>query len=415
MTQPSDSPNQIRILHTADWHLGKRLERFSRLDEQRAVLAEICEIAEREEVDVVCIAGDIYDTFNPPIEAVEIFYKFVKRLANNGRRPVVAIAGNHDSPDRFETPDPLARECGILLMGYPNSQIAPFDLEGGFSVARSEQGFLEIQMPDKPPFRVLATPYANENRLKTSLGFDNPEEEMRELLANHWKTLAGKYCDRKGVNILMTHLFVLPPGQEEPEEADDEKPILHVGGAQVVYTSAIPDQIQYTALGHIHRSQSMREKPQVRYSGSPISYSMSEAGQQKSVTIIDAVPGKDVTVKQVLLGEGKSCLRKSFEDVPTALQWLSEHQNALVEITIRSETYLKAEERQALYEAHSGIVAIIPELLIENPDSAKNRNEINLERKTEELFSDYFQSRFEQKPSRDLLNLLKEVLSEEDE
>ncbi|MEL6823687.1 MAG: exonuclease subunit SbcD, partial [Calditrichota bacterium] len=104
MTKPSDSPNQIRILHTADWHLGKRLERFSRLDEQRAILAEICDIAEREEVDIVCIAGDVFDTFNPPIEATEIFYKYVKRLANNGRRPVVAIAGNHDSPDRFETP-----------------------------------------------------------------------------------------------------------------------------------------------------------------------------------------------------------------------------------------------------------------------------------------------------------------------
>ncbi|MCB0293286.1 MAG: exonuclease subunit SbcD, partial [Calditrichaeota bacterium] len=101
----------MKILHTADWHLGKRLERFSRLEEQREVLEEICGIAEQEAVDAVIIAGDIYDTFNPASEAVELFYKTVKRLADEGRRAVVAIAGNHDSPDRFAAPEPLAREC----------------------------------------------------------------------------------------------------------------------------------------------------------------------------------------------------------------------------------------------------------------------------------------------------------------
>src|SRR5579872_1513255 len=108
----------MKILHTADWHLGKRLENFSRFEEQVEVLDEICQIADNESADVVIIAGDLFDTFNPTSEAVDLFYKTLKRLANDGKRAVVAIAGNHDSPERIEAPDPLARECGIVFAGF---------------------------------------------------------------------------------------------------------------------------------------------------------------------------------------------------------------------------------------------------------------------------------------------------------
>ena len=219
----------MKILHTADWHLGKRLERFSRLEEQREVLEEICGIAEQEAVDAVIIAGDIYDTFNPASEAVELFYKTVKRLADEGRRAVVAIAGNHDSPDRFAAPEPLARECGIVLSGYPHSVIEPFALKKGIAVTRADAGFLELKLPAaKAPLRLLLTPYANEKRLKTCLGFEDSEEEMRALLQAHWQRLAKKYCNKKGVNLLAAHLFMIRKGQQPPEEPEDEKPILHV-------------------------------------------------------------------------------------------------------------------------------------------------------------------------------------------
>src|SRR5690554_7320792 len=103
----------MRLLHTGDWHLGKRLDDYSRLEEQQAVLEELIGLAEIHDVDAVLVAGDLFDTFNPPAEAVELFYKSLKKLSGDGRRPVIAIAGNHDSPDRIEAPDPLARECGI--------------------------------------------------------------------------------------------------------------------------------------------------------------------------------------------------------------------------------------------------------------------------------------------------------------
>jgi len=137
----------MKLLHTSDWHLGKRLDNYSRREEQEAVLQEICDIADRQNVDAVLIAGDLYDTFNPATEATELFYRYTKRLSNNGKRPVIAIAGNHDSPERIEAPEPLARECGIILSGLPKSEIAPFSLENGLQIMRSEPGFIELKLP----------------------------------------------------------------------------------------------------------------------------------------------------------------------------------------------------------------------------------------------------------------------------
>ena len=119
----------MKILHTADWHLGKRLENFSRLDEQKLVMKELVDIANAEQVDLVLVAGDLFDNFNPSTEAVELFYKTLKQLSDNGKRPVIAIAGNHDSPDRIDAPDPLARECGIILIGHPNAEVPCFELD----------------------------------------------------------------------------------------------------------------------------------------------------------------------------------------------------------------------------------------------------------------------------------------------
>ena len=118
----------MKILHTADWHLGKRLDRFSRLEEQVLVMNEIVEIADEQKVDMVLIAGDLFDNFNPSVEATELFYKTLKQLSLNGKRPVIAISGNHDSPNFIDAPNPLARECGIILIGHPNTKINHFEL-----------------------------------------------------------------------------------------------------------------------------------------------------------------------------------------------------------------------------------------------------------------------------------------------
>ena len=406
----------MRLLHTSDWHLGKRLDDFSRLEEQQAVLHEICEIAEREQVDAVLVAGDLFDTFNPPTEAIDLFYKVLKRLSNNGSRPVVAIAGNHDSPDRIESPDPLARECGIIFTGYPNSTVTPFQLESGMKVLRSEQGFLELQLPGEiVPLRILLTPYANEHRLKTYLEPENSEAELRAVLQESWQSLAERFCGGKGVNVLLSHLFVVKRGCELPEEPEDEKPILHVGGTQAIFSDSIPKVIQYTALGHLHRMHQVdSELSPVYYSGSPLAYSFSEANQNKYVLIVDAEPGKDPSVKPVELSQGKRLLRKRVEGIDKALGWLKENQDALVELTLVTDTFLTAKERRQLNALHSGIVSIIPE--VKNADTlvSSQQKQINLNQSMEELFRDYFKHEKGQEPNEELMNLFTEILAEKE-
>ena len=406
----------MKILHTSDWHLGKRLESFSRIEEQEAVLKEICEIANREEVQAVIIAGDLFDTFNPSAEVVELFYRYIKRLANNGKRAVIAIAGNHDSPDRIEAPDSLARECGILFAGFPNTHVSPFELESGLKVHQSAPGFIEVQIPGSDDLlRLMLTPYANELRLKSYLGREDSEVELRSVLKDHWSALSTNYCDAKGVNILISHLLFFNVGDELPEEPEEERPILHIGGAQAIFTEGIPDQVQYVALGHLHRKQIVTNKPcPVVYCGSPLAYSFGEADQDKYVMIIDVKPDQAAVVKEVKLLSGKRLIRKRFESIDEAVEWLTNNQEVYVELTIVSDTYLTVTDRKRLMDAHNYIVTIIPELknMIDNTDHG--RSTVDLSKNMEELFVDFFKFRKGQEPNERILSLFKEILSEED-
>ena len=405
----------MKILHTADWHLGKWLDNISRLPEQKEVLNEICEIAENEAVDAVLIAGDLFDTYNPSGEAQELFYRTLRRLGNNGKRAVIAIAGNHDQPDRIEAPDHLARECGIIFIGYPNSKVSACDNEGGLCITKSEEGFIELKLKQcTVPLRIIATPYANEFRLKTYLGSDNPEEELRTVLQKNWQELADKYCDEKGINILCTHLFFQKKGEPAAEEPDDEKPILHVGGAQAIYSSNIPSQIQYVALGHLHKYQVIDVQPcPVVYSSSPLSYSFAEADQEKYVVLIEADINQKLSFSKRALTKGKRLLRQRFESLDEALVWLHDNPQALVEITMVTDDFLSVTDRKALNEAHGGIVNIIPE--VKNKAFVLNQQgAIDLNRSIEQLFTDYFHHNKGQQPDAATMELFKEVLGTEE-
>ncbi len=400
----------MKILHTADWHLGKRLDNFSRLEEQIEVMSEIIDIADSQEVDLVLVAGDLFDNFNPSTEAVELFYKTLKRLSNNGKRPVIAIAGNHDSPNYIDAPNPLARECGIILIGHPNAIINKYKLND-FEISNSSKGFLELNIHKIDfPIRILHTAYANEIRLKQYLG-ENKEDQLNEVLAGNWKHLAQEFCNENGVNILMAHLYMNRRGEELLEEPDGEKPI-KIGNADMIYSDAIPPQIQYTALGHLHgfRNIGTIEKPVV-YSSSPLCYSFSEAGQTKYVSIINAEPNQNVTYEKIELKKGKPLIRKTFDSVTNAAEWLKENQNALVELTLESETFLKVEERKLLYQSHSGIIHLIPKVKNQELNDLKNQN-INLNQSIQDLFVDYFKSKNgNQEPNTEIKNLFNEILN----
>lgn len=400
----------MKILHTADWHLGKRLDRFSRLEEQVLVMEELIQTADEKNIDLVLIAGDLFDNFNPGVEAVELFYKTLKRLSLNGKRPVIAISGNHDSPNLIDAPDPLARECGIILIGHPKAIITPFELEH-FNISKAAEGFIELTFKNHDfPVRILHTPYANEMRLKQYFG-EQKEAELNNVLAEHWQKNADEFCDEKGVNLLMTHLYMNKKGTPLLDEPEAEKP-LKIGNADLIYSDIIPPQIQYTALGHLHRFQNIGtdEKPVV-YSSSPLCYSFSEAGQTKYISIVEAEPGKAVRFERIPIKNGKCLERKSFDCIEKTVEWLTTNQETFVELTLESETFLTADERKRLYQSHNGIVHLIPKVKNQELNETKLRD-INLNQDIQSLFRDYFKSKNGgQDANEELINLFNEILN----
>lgn len=410
----------MKILHTADWHLGKKLGNFSRLEEQKEVLQEICEIAEQEKVDAVLVIGDLYDTFNPPTEAVQLLYKTLKKLTRNLTCPVIAIAGNHDSPDRIDAPEPLALECGIFMFGYPMSTAEKIDLgTSNVEILRTDKGFLELKLNDNiPPLRIIHTPYANELRLKQYLGVENREDNLREILSVHWQELAEKYCDNKGVNVLLTHLFVINKGEPEKDEnLWEEKSILHIGGAQAIYTEQIPHQIDYVGLGHLHRCHSVADSPcPIVYSGSPLMYSFGDKAEDKYVIIIETteIEGKTTLIyTKKPLTKGKKLLRKSIEGIEKSLEWLKENENTIVELTITTPDFLTAQEKQMLINAHKNLHTLSSYITSKEEQGVK-LEEGKMNKDIEDLFKEYYKVKKQSTPSDSVMDLFRELLGKVD-
>jgi exonuclease SbcD len=406
----------IKILHTADWHLGKRLQEYSRLEEQKLVLDEICQVADREDVDLVILAGDIFDTFNPSHDAVELLYKTLRRLSKNGMRPVVAISGNHDSTQFVEAPDPLARELGILFYSRYDTVIPCGTLDGGVAITKSESGFVELKLPKYDfPIRLLLAPYVNEVSLHTYLGEENREAAFRDLLASKWRSLADKYCDSPGVNLFVGHFFFMKEGEKPESEPESERPILHVGGTQALFTDHLPTKIQYAALGHLHRYHAVPHPSiPVVYASSPLAYSFSEADQEKKVVIIEAEPSKPVSYRPIALSQGRPLYRVKFDELSEALLWLGENPYSFVELTYETDHSIDAATRKALLKAHDGIVNLIPQ--IKNPQGQQDYNlqVADLGKDMISLFQLFYQSEKGQEPNDELLGIFKEVISQND-
>ncbi len=406
----------IKILHTADWHLGKRLQEFSRLEEQKLVLEEIIQIADREEVDLVLLAGDIFDTFNPSHEAVELLYKTLKKLSKSGQRPIVAISGNHDSTQFVEAPDPLAREMGIFFYSRYDSVIQRGTLDNGIEIRQSEPGFVSLMLPQIDfPIRIILAPYANEMLMKTYLGEGDREASFRELMAEKWKSIADRYCDQSGVNLFIGHFFFMKEGEIPEPEPESERPILHVGGTQAIFTHNIPSQIQYAALGHLHRYHAVSQKPfPIVYSSSPLAYSFSEAEQQKQAVIIELEPGTDAKYRAIALEKGRPVYRKTFDDLAPTVQWLEENPYCFVELTFVTEHSIDVNTRKAIMKAHDGIVNLIPQIRYPQGQESLSLKVEDLGKDMVTLFNMYYKSEKGQEPNAELIGIFKEVISQND-
>ena len=271
-----------------------------------------------------------------------------------------------------------------------------------------------MQKRNLPPLRLIHCAYTNELRLKTYLGRHNLEEVLRDILTAHWGDLAEKYCDDKGVNVLVSHHFFMTEGEIPEAEDDDERPILRdtVGGAQAIYTACIPEAIQYTALGHLHRAHAVKgAKGVVWYSGSLLQYSLSEAGHDKALLIVDIEPTKIPKIRKVKLNAGKRLYREQFTTIAEAVEWLVAHQDTYVEITLVSDTAYSPSETQALYDVHNGIMHPLRLLTTADGDGTSGRKVIDFNQNIEVLFKDYFETKHNgQAPSDNLMALFREVL-----
>jgi exonuclease SbcD len=333
----------MRVLHTADWHLGRTLEGRSRLAEQEAFLDQLNEIVREEAIDLVLIAGDIYDSVNPPAAAESLYYDALARLSEHGKRQVAVIAGNHDHPDRVAAATPLAARHGVSLVGMPQGDAVTVN------VARTGERAV-----------IAALPYPSESRLNELLSVSMDEEALRSAYTDRIGTLLRKMAGAfrpEAVNLAMSHLYVLGGS-----ESESERPI-QVGGAYTVHPSALRIGQQYTALGHLHRPQRVDGDETIRYSGSPLAYSFSEAGQAKSVMIFEAAPGAPIVPRELYLTCGRPLVRWACAGgLAEVHQWLAEGRdgNAWIELELALTEGLTMEQIAALRTSREGLVQIRP-------------------------------------------------------
>ncbi|HYF84028.1 MAG TPA: exonuclease SbcCD subunit D [Clostridia bacterium] len=405
----------MRILHTSDWHLGKTLENINRIEEQRQFIDELCGIAESEAVDLVLVAGDIFDTYNPSSAAEELFYDAVDRLNAKGTRAVVVIAGNHDSPDRLCAASPLAYKNGIVLLGYPGSDAAVY---GAYSreghprssvILQAGPGWLELKLGGLEHSAVIiALPYPSESRLEQLLSIESQEDKLQEAysdkIAELLRHLSSNFREDT-VNLVVSHLYL-----REGMTSDSER---QLGGALVVDPCLLPDNAHFIALGHLHRPQRIKSSPSpAYYSGSPIAYSFSETDYSKLVYIVDAVPGKVSEVKEVYLNSGKQLKQwKAKNGIEEALRWCEEGRdpNAWIDLEIHTDRALTLEEQKRLRELNPGIINIRP-VVTDEKDSVISF-ESREGKRIEELFKDYYRYKTGMEAAEEMLETFIEVVN----
>ncbi|HVE76783.1 MAG TPA: exonuclease SbcCD subunit D [Actinomycetota bacterium] len=280
----------MRFLHTADWHVGKKLGRIDRAAEFEQVIDEMVAIAKDEKVDVVLVAGDLLDRSFAPLDSIRLVIDGLIRLAD-AAGAVVAMPGNHDSPQLFELFQRLLAQHRIMLVP---------------KIARPDQGGL-VDIPSKDGSHhatIAVLPFLHEAQV---VDFMEKTESWYGGYAERIIGLSAQLCagfDPKGVGILVGHWFI-----EGAELGGGERRI-HLGDQYAATAHSIPPSASYVALGHIHRPQQIvGSAAPARYAGSLLQLDFSERTHNKEVVIVDAMPGRPAKVKSIQLKSGRRLMR----------------------------------------------------------------------------------------------------------
>ena len=316
----------LRVLHTADWHLGKMLGDLDRTQEHRRFLDWLQSVITRERVDVLLIAGDIFDTANPPQSAERMYFEFLANIYRQTTCAVVITGGNHDSPAHLEAPSRVLRTLNVHVTGaLPESM---------------EDLVVSLPSVEHPQLVVAAVPFLRDRDLRTSAfgqTADAIKEELREGIERVYQSAAQACLSRhkEGAALLaMGHLTVAGARVSESERA------VHVGGLGKIDHKIFPSEFAYVALGHLHRPQAM-DSEAIRYSGSPIPLSFSECDDIKEVRVLDFESGDLVANKELVIPPARylARLKTTRSELESALAEFAPPKGALpswVEVSVET-------------------------------------------------------------------------------
>jgi exonuclease SbcD len=278
----------MKLLHTSDWHVGKTIRGASRADEHRAVLREIAGIAEREEVDLVVVAGDLFETAAPTAESEQIVYEALLQFASGGAH-VAVIAGNHDNAARLHAVAPLFALGRVHVVAAPTRP--------------ADGGVLQLRAGDGTDVRLAMLPFVSKRGIVRSADLLQGEAfEHAQAYSERLRLVLDALCadfQHGTVNVLAAHGFVLGSETGGGERA------AHLVEEYALTSQSFPATIGYGALGHIHRPQRIPAGPALHYCGSPLQLDFGEGDQVKQVNVVTLEPGVPAEVMSVRLSSGR--------------------------------------------------------------------------------------------------------------
>lgn len=299
----------LKIIHTADWHLGQSFFGYDRQPEHTAFLKWLAETVEDRQIDVLLIAGDVFDVANPSASAQRQFYHFLKEinLANPGLQ-VVVVAGNHDSAARLEAPNPLLKELGIAVVGVvKRNESGEIDFNSLLLPLRHRDGSVQAYC--------MAVPFLRQGDYPPT-----DQKDQNTYVAGVERMYRGLYefaMEKAGTElplVAMGHLHVL--GAELSDDDRSERVIM--GGLESVSSDSFPRELAYTALGHIHKAQKVGGREEVRYSGSPLPMSFSETNYRHQVVLVTLDGRTPASIEPLIIPQTVALMRVPKVPVPPA-------------------------------------------------------------------------------------------------
>lgn len=401
----------MRILHTGDWHLGKNLEGQSRMDEQELFLNDFINIVEENDIDLVIIAGDVYDSSNPPARAEKMFYDTLKKLSKNGERLTLIIAGNHDNSERLVAAGPLAMEHGIIMVGTPKTVVSCGEY-GNHKVVSSKEGVVEVEINGEKAV-ILTVPYPSEKRLNEVLygEMDDDEDRLKtygERIKTLFDNLKQNYREDT-INLAVSHLFAMGS-----EEGGSERSI-QLGGSYIINGSYLPKEAQYIALGHVHKPQVVPgTNKRARYSGSPLHYNKKEINMNKKCFIIDVKPKEECKISEVEFKVYKPIEIWKCESIEDAIEKceINKDRECWVYLEVKCDRYIREDEIKKMKDIKKDILEISPKII----DSYDEEVAVSIQDKSfDEIFKDFYKKERNVEADEEVVELFLKLISEEGE